>query len=93
MVKPRRPVLLAALALGFALVVAGGLCAFYVVPALEPRFRAPGGLLSLAAVFAGLLLIVWSGRRLEASAGVADEPHIPGLDAEIEEAGRRPTEA
>lgn len=85
MAGPRRVISVGLLTLGFALVVAGGLFAFYVVPAFEPGLRAPGGVLAIAAVFAGLLLIVSSCRRLEATAGILEEPHIPGLDAEIEE--------
>jgi hypothetical protein len=90
MVNACRTLYIAVLTLGFALVVAGGLCAFYVVPALEPRLRAPGGLLSIAAVFAGLLLIINCGRRLEASSDEAEEPHVPGLDLDVETKPTRP---
>jgi len=90
MANRRRVLSVALLLVGFALVVGGGLCAFYVVPHLEPRFRAPGGLLSIGTALAGLLLIISRSRRLESSAEPADEPHIPGLDAEVEEAGSRP---
>lgn len=86
MARSRHVISVGLLTLGFAFVIGGGLCAFYVVPALEPGLRAPGGVLAIAAVFAGLLLIATSSRRLEATAGVVEEPHIPGLDAEIEEA-------
>ncbi len=90
MAHSRRAWSVAVLVFGFVLIVAGGLGAFYVVPALEPRLRAPGGLLSIGTVLAGLLLIISRSRKLEASAEPADEPHVPGLDAEVEEAGSRP---
>lgn len=93
MANSRRIVSIAFLTLGFVLVIAGGLCAFYVVPALDASVRAPGGVLAIAAVLAGLMLIAAGSRKLEASPGAADEPHIPGLDAEIEDAPRRRTAA
>lgn len=78
------------LVLGYTLVVGCGLVFFYVAPFQWQRTDRL--LLALAAglgILTGIFLIARSVENLpQAPAGA--EPHIPGLDAEVEEAGELP---
>ncbi|MCL6508679.1 MAG: hypothetical protein K6T59_16835 [Bryobacteraceae bacterium] len=75
------------LVLGYTLVVGCGLVLFYVAPFQWQRSERL--LLALAAgvgILSGIFLIARSVENLpQASAG--EEPHIPGLDAEVEGPG------
>ena len=75
------------LVLGYTLVVGCGLVLFYVAPFQWQRSERL--LLALAAgvgILSGIFLIACSVENLpQASAG--EEPHIPGLDAEVEGPG------
>ena len=74
-----------ALALGFVLVVAGGLVAFYIAPTFHEMWhRALTGLAAVLAVLAGIIVIAKSFSKVEASSKPASEPHVPGLDALVE---------
>ncbi len=73
------------IALGFGLIIAGGLTSLYVVPAMRHvSDRIPLSLLSVVAVLAGIFLIVRFALKLEDVGGPVEEVHIPGLDADVQ---------
>jgi hypothetical protein len=78
----RRLCSIAAVALGFGLIVAGGLSAFYVAPAFHGSDRTLAGALSAVAVLAGVFLLAWLVPRLGDWCDSTDDLHIPGLDVE-----------
>lgn len=87
MPESRRTVYWVLLVLGYALVVGCGLVFFYVAPFQWQRIDRL--LLALAAglgILAGIFLIARSVEKIP-QAGDGEEPHIPGLDAEVEERG------
>lgn len=78
---------LMALALGFGLVVAGGLAAFWVAPAFRAMpHRTLVGVAAAAAVLVGILLIARFFPKAEASSEPSEELHLPGLDLDVKEA-------
>jgi hypothetical protein len=75
---------IAALTAGFALVIAAGITAVFVVPDLkEIPHRVAVGLVAIAACISGLLVIAHSAMRLEAYSSPRGEVHIPGLDVHV----------
>jgi len=87
----RRVVCVVCIALGFVLIIAGGLVALYAVPAVR---QVPGrvGLVALtvAGVLAGVFVILRFASRLEELSEPAHEDHIPGLDADVETTRKPP---
>lgn len=85
----RKTVSIIWIALGFALIIAGGLTSLYVVPAVrQVSERIPLSLLSVAAVFGGIFLIVRFALKLEDVGGPSQETtHIPGLDTDVRSTG------
>jgi hypothetical protein len=84
----RKTVCITWIALGFGLVIAGGLTSLYVVPAIrQVSERIPLSLLSVVAVLAGIFLIVRFALKLEDVGGPVQEIHIPGLDTDVRSTG------
>ena len=74
------------LALGFVLVIGGGLTAFYIAPTFhEMSHRAAAGLLAALGCLAGVAVIARCFSKIEAASKPARELHVPGLDAVVEE--------
>jgi hypothetical protein len=74
----------ACLALGIGLIIGAGLVGFYVAPALQGSHRVVVTLLAIAGGIAGIVLAVKSVSRLEESSESTDEPHLPGIDADVD---------
>ena len=82
----------AALALGYGLIVAGGLTAFYVTQAFQKSNRILIGLSAAVAALAGLLVIVKVVPKIGDWCDSTDDVHIPGFDVEVEQPPNRKTE-
>ncbi|MDW8354158.1 MAG: hypothetical protein RMK57_06470 [Bryobacterales bacterium] len=78
------------LVLGYALVIGCGLVFFYVAPFQWQRTdRLLSAIPAALGILAGIFLIAWAVNKLPPVAE-GEGPHIPGLDAEVEEPGRPP---
>ncbi len=77
---------LVALVVGFGLVIGGGYTAFYIASGIqETAVRALAGLLAVATILAGIVVIAKSFSKVEAASKPTNEPHLPGMDVEVEE--------
>lgn len=90
MPESRRTMYWILLVVGYALVVGCGLVFFYVAPFQWQRMdRLLLALASALGILAGIVVIARSVAKLP-QATDGEEPHIPGLDAEVEETGELP---
>ncbi len=82
----------AAIALGYGLIIAGGLTAFYVTQAFQKSNRTLIGAAAAVAVLVGVLVIVKVVPRIGDWCDSTDDVHIPGFDVEVEQPPNRITE-
>lgn len=74
-----------AVALGYGLIVAGGLTAFYVTQAFQKSNRILIGVVAAVAVLTGVLVIAKIVPKVGDWCDSTDEVHIPGLDVDVGE--------
>lgn len=79
-----------AIALGYGLIVAGALTAFYVTQAFQRPNRILIGVAAAVSVLAGLLVVAKIVPKIGDWCDSTDEVHIPGFDVEVEQDKQSP---